>query len=54
MLQKAALRTRFEYSLLGSELKKQTDIPKNRYQGLGKLHGFDEEDGVKKLTNKKK
>ena len=36
-LEKAATIKRFEYSPLGSELKKQTDIAKKQYQGLEKV-----------------
>ena len=32
---------KFEYSPLGIELKKQTDIAKHQYQGLGKVYEFD-------------
>ena len=41
LLEKAATIKRFEYSSLGSELKKQIDITKKQYQGLGKVCGFD-------------
>ena len=37
MLEKIAGSKGFEYSLLGSELKKQTDIAKKQYQGLDKI-----------------
>ena len=37
-LEKAATIKRFEYSPLGIELKKQTDIAKERYQGLDEVY----------------
>ena len=37
MLEKIAGSKGFEYSPLGSELKKQTDIAKKQYQGLDKI-----------------
>ena len=36
LLEKAAIIKRFEYSPLGSELKRQTDIAKKQYQELEK------------------
>ena len=36
LLEKAATLKRFEYSLLGKELKVQTDIAKKQYQGFDK------------------
>ena len=42
VLEKAATIKRFEYSPLGSELKKQIDIAnKKQYQGLDKVYEFD-------------
>ena len=41
LLENAATIKRFEYSPLGSELKKQNDIAKTRYQGLNKVYQFD-------------
>ena len=38
---------RFEYSPLGSELKKQTDIVEKHYQGLKKLF---KSDGKKEIV----
>ena len=32
---------RFEFSPLGTELKKKTDIAKKQYQGLGNAFKFD-------------
>ena len=40
LLEKAAKMKRFEYSPLGSEMKKQTSISKDQYQGLDKVHEF--------------
>ena len=45
MLEKAATIKRFEYSLLGKELKAQIVIPKKQYQ---KLHNTYEYDRIKK------
>ena len=42
LLEKAAAIKRFEYSLLGKELKVQTDIPKKQYQTLDKIYESDE------------
>ena len=42
---------RFEYSPLDSELKKQTDIVKNQYHRLNKIHRSDNEDD--EIINKK-
>ena len=36
--EKAAKIKRFKYSLLGKELKAQTDIVKKQYQGLSKIY----------------
>ena len=48
----------FEYSPLGSELKKETDIAKKQYRRLDKVYEFGKEDDFKKkakqLTNKYK
>ena len=41
-LGKVATIKRFEYSPLGSELEKQTDIAKKHYQKLDKVYEFDE------------
>ena len=41
-LGKVATIKRFEYSQLGSELEKQTDIAKKHYQKLDKVYEFDE------------
>ena len=40
LLEKAATIKRFEYSPLGNELKKQTDIAKKQYQGQDKTFSF--------------
>ena len=44
MLEKAATIKRFEYSPLGSELKKQTDLVKKQYQRLGNAVEYDKEE----------
>ena len=44
LLEKAAALKRFEYSLLGSELKKQTSVAEKQYQGLNKLFKSDEKE----------
>lgn len=44
LLEKALTIKRFEYSLLGIELKKQTDIAKERYQGLDKVYEFEKKE----------
>ena len=41
LLEKAATIKKFEYSHLGSELKKQTYIARKQYQGLDKVYEFD-------------
>ena len=48
LLEKALTIKRFEYSLLGIELKKQTDIAKERYQGLDKVYEFDNKEDREK------
>ena len=54
LLSSAAAIKRFEYSALGSELKKQSGIAKKQYQGLDKIHKFHKKESVhKKLTIKK-
>ena len=37
LLEKAAAIKIFEYSLVGSELKKQTNVAEKQYQGLNKI-----------------
>ena len=44
MEEKATTIERSEYSSLGSQLKKQTDIAKKQYQGLHKVHEFDKKE----------
>ena len=44
LLEKAAALKRFEYSLLGSELKKQISVAEKQYQGLNKLFKSDEKE----------
>ena len=41
LLEKATTTKRFEYSPLGSELKKQTGIRERQYKRLGKAYEFD-------------
>ena len=41
LLEKAAPIKRFEYSTLGSELKKQVNIAGKQYQELNKFYAFD-------------
>ena len=43
----------FEYSPLGSELKKQIHIAKKQYRGLDKVYEFDKKEGDKKPVLKK-
>ena len=42
LLEKAATIKRFEYLLLGKEVKAQTGIAKKQYKGLDKIFEFDE------------
>ena len=49
LLEKAATMKRFEYLLLGKELKAQTDIAKKQYQKLNNIYEFDEI--IKRKTN---
>ena len=44
MEEKATTIERSEYSSLGSQLKKQTDIAKKQYKGLHKVHEFDKKE----------
>ena len=44
MEEKATTIERSEYSSLGSQLKKQTDIAKKQYKGLYKVHEFDKKE----------
>ena len=41
LIGKAPALKKFEYSLLGKELKTQTDIVKKQYQKLDNTFGFD-------------
>ena len=50
LLEKAATIRRFEYSPLGIELKKQTDIAKKQYEGLDKVYKFNKNNYCKNLT----
>ena len=49
LLDKEAIMKTFEYSPLGSELKKQTSIAEKQYQELDKVH----RDDTKLVTKKK-
>ena len=53
MLERAATTKRFEYSLLGKELKAHTDIPKKQYQKLADTSVFDKIIKKEKPTFKK-
>ena len=57
LLEKAATIKRFEYLMLGSELKKQTEIPKKLFHGSGKVQKFDQMNYFKnfavKIENRK-
>ena len=44
LLENATALKTFEYSRLGSELKKQTSFSEKQYQGLNKLFRSDEEE----------
>ena len=44
MLEKAVALKRFEYSPLASELKNQTSVAENQYQGLNKLFKSDKKE----------
>ena len=54
LLEKAVAIKRFEYSLLGSELKKQASFTEQKYQGLNKLFKYDKKEkepvSIKKET----
>ena len=51
MWEKAATIKRFEYSLKGSELKKQSDIAKIQYQVLWKVYEFDKKEENEIINN---
>ena len=54
LLENATALKTFEYSRLGSELKKQTSFSEKQYQGLNKLLRSDEEEEwvtIKKKEN---
>ena len=51
-LGKAATIKIFEYLLIGSELKKQTDFAKSQCQGLNKVYIFDKKTDLKKIQAK--
>ena len=44
---------RFEYSLLGKELKKQTSAAEKQYQGLNKLFKPDQKQGPLEIKEEK-
>ena len=45
LLEKATIIKRFEYSLLGKELEKQTCLAKKKYQSFSKIFNHDEKEG---------
>ena len=51
-LGKAATIKMFEYLLIDSELKKQTDFAKSQCQGLNKVYIFDKKTDFKKIQTK--
>ena len=44
MLEKAAAIKRFQYSLLGKEVKKQTSVAEKQYQEIDKIFNHDEKE----------
>ena len=50
LLEKAGTIKRFEYSALGSELKKQTNVAINQHQGLEKVYEFNKKSVDKTTT----
>ena len=54
LLEKAVAIKRLEYSLLGSKLKKKTDIAKSQYQGLGKVYEFDKREDGERISKKQR
>ena len=53
LLEKAAAIKKYEYSLLGSELKKQTSVAENQHQGLNKLFKSDEKEELVTIKKEK-
>ena len=53
LLEKAAAIKKYEYSLLGSELKKQTSVAEKQYQGLNKLFKSDEKEELVTIKKQK-
>ena len=53
LLEKAATIKRFEYSLLGKELKKKTKVAEKQYQGLNKFFKPDEKEGPLEIKEEK-
>ena len=53
ILEKAATIEAFEYSPLGSELKKQADIAKKLYQGLNNVYALCKKEEKYTKNNKK-
>ena len=52
-LEKAATIVKFEYSPLGSELKKKIDIVGKQYQGLYQVYEFNKKEGDETIKMKK-
>ena len=53
LLEKAAALKRFEYSLLGNELKKQTSVGEKYYQSFAKVFNHDEKEEPVKIKKEK-
>ena len=53
LLEKTAALKRFDYSLIGSELKTQTSVAEKQYQWLNKLFGSDKKEGPVTTENEK-
>ena len=53
LLEKAAAIKKYEYSLLGSELKKQTSVAEKQHQGLNKLFKSDEKEELVTIKKEK-
>ena len=53
LLEKAAAIKKYEYSLLGSELEKQTSVAEKQYQGLNNLFKSDEKEQLVTIKKEK-
>ena len=53
LLEKVAALKRFEYSLLGKDLKTQTSVAEKRYQRLNKLLNHDEKEELVTIKKEK-